>query len=99
MPELSDFSNAKLQHAEIAALARLQLFFMARTHEMISDFSKQAQGRLIAAADNEGKLGLTEAFRVQQSMNGWWNDVVSTWTKELQKAREVAGSRRKSRPR
>lgn len=90
MPELSDFTNAKLQHAEIAALARLHLFFTARTHEMISDFSKRVGGRVISAAESDGTLSLTQAFRVQQSMSGWWNDLMSAWVEELQKAREVA---------
>jgi hypothetical protein len=90
MPQLSDFSNAKLQHAEIAALARLHLYFTARTHELIGDFSKRAGARVIAASGKDGMLDMTEAFRAQQSITGWWSDVMGEWTKELQKARGVA---------
>lgn len=90
MPQLSDFKNAQLQHAEIAGLARLHLFMTMRTHELMGDFSKRAGGRLIAAAGGDGKLALTEAFRAQQSMHGWWGDVMKEWTQEFQAARNIA---------
>src|SRR3990172_3104674 len=90
MPTLSDFSNAKLYHAEVAALARLHLFFTARTHELISDFNKRANVVVLRFANKEGMLDGTGALRVQQTLTGQWSDVMREWTREFQKARNVA---------
>jgi hypothetical protein len=90
MPELKDFTNAKLQHAEIAGLARLHLYFTSLTHELIGDFSKRAGTKIITAGNKDGLLDFTSALKVQTELSVMWGGVMREWTRKFGKAREVA---------
>ena len=92
MPQLSDFSNARLQHAEIAALARLHLFFTARTHELIGGFANEASARIIVAGGADGTLDLAKANSLQFQLAGLWGDTLNDWVKDFQKSRVIAAT-------
>lgn len=90
MPTLADFSNSKLYHAQIAALARLHLWFTSETHEMFSDFNRKANVLLLRSANKDGSLEGLTALRVQRSLDNMWRLVMDEWAQKFQKVRVVA---------
>lgn len=90
MPSISDFSNSKLYHAQIGALARLHLFLTSETHSMVLEFTKQANVMILRAGGKDGVIDGASALKLQKSLNSLWGETISEWVKTFQSARTVA---------
>jgi hypothetical protein len=90
---LGDISLSKVHQAQQAALMRLQLYFIGRTHEILSNFSAKAQRTILENAGENGRLDAVELYQTQQQvLDEWQSTYMDTWLPAFQAARREAAS-------
>ena len=81
----------RMFQASQKAMVRLYLLFTMRTQQALLDFGQRGRGIILKNGGSQGKLDGIHGYAAQQDLMGPWGDVITTWTRELQKARQEAG--------
>ena len=81
----------RMFQASQKAMVRLHLLFTMRTQQALLDFGQRGRGIILKNGGSQGKLDGIHGYAAQQDLMGPWGDVITTWTRELQKARQEAG--------
>lgn len=90
--QLEKVSLNKMYQASFKALVRLHLFFTGRTHEMILEFSKQAEVSILRKAGKDQVLDGATGYQVQTHLLKMWDKLFREWQTDLEKVRVEAAS-------
>src|SRR4030067_923015 len=82
--KLDKIALGRMYQASFKAVIRLQLFFTGRTHELILDFSAQAQALILKKAGKDQVLDGTSGYSVQTEKLRVWGDLFKEWQDELE---------------
>ena len=90
--QLEKISLGRLYQASFKAVVRLHLYFTGRTHEMILEFSKQAEVLILRKAGKDQVLDGTAGYAVQTQLLKLWDKLFREWQEEFEKVRVEAAS-------
>lgn len=83
----------RLPQAQQAALMRVHLYLIGRTHELLSEFASKARATILEYAGEDGILDAGEAARAQQALlAGWQESYMDKWLPLFQALRKDAAS-------
>ena len=78
--------------AQQAALMRLQLYMIGRTHELLGALADRARDALVKAAGEDGKLDSVGFYLVQTEIEKAWAEMFGEWKRVFSGLRWEAGS-------
>ena len=83
----------RLPQAQQAALMRVHLYLIGKTHELLADYAAKAQAIILQYAGEDGKLDAGEAARAQQALLATWQEsYMDKWLPLFQALRREAAS-------
>jgi hypothetical protein len=92
MKGLGDVPAGKVWQGQQAALMRLQLFLMGRTHEAMGEMGKGIRDALLRNANGEGKLDGLGLWRAKGELERVWTEGFDEWKGEVEALRWEAAS-------
>lgn len=90
--QLEKISLGRMYQASFIAVVRLHLYLTGRTHEMMLEFTKQAQVVILKKAGKDQVLDGASGFAVQTALLKMWDKLIREWQVEFEKVRREAAS-------
>jgi len=90
--QLEKIPLTRMYQASFKAAVRLHVYFTGRTHEMMLEFSKQAQAIILKGAGKDQVLDGSSGFAVQSEILEAWGDTFNEWRTEFERVRAAAAS-------
>jgi hypothetical protein len=90
MAELADIPIDQVAQAQQRALMRLQVKVTGETHRLLGEYLDKLRSRLLAYADDEGKLAPESYFALVEYARATWAETFGAWQRLFEAARREA---------
>jgi|GEM_PF-1444747 hypothetical protein len=90
IPQLDKISTANLYKASTAADVRMQLYLTGRTHELFSEFAKDARAKVMQLGGRDGILNGASGYVAQSELMKMWGDAFKPWQDTFDRLRKQA---------
>ncbi len=90
MAELADIPIEQVAQAQQRALMRLQVKVTGETHRLLGEYLNKLRDKLLAYADEEGKLAPESYFALVEYARATWAETFGAWQRLFEAARREA---------